>query len=226
VLRAVIFDFDGVITDSEMLHFDAFNRVLSRFNFLVSKQQYFKDYLGLRDIDVFEVVAEKLQPDRNKYVITELLEEKQQAFEHLVASDAGIIAGVREFLSMLSANEVPMAIYSGATLADIEMILAKAALADSFEVIVSAEQVRKGKPDPEGFLLALDRLNEKSTQPIAAGECIVIEDSHWGLEAAIAAEMHTVAVTNSYTADQLNMADTIITRLDELTMEDLHRLCG
>jgi beta-phosphoglucomutase-like phosphatase (HAD superfamily) len=91
---------------------------------------------------------------------------------------------------------------------------------------VSAEQVKKGKPHPDGFLVTLKKLNNIVTQPILPGQCIVIEDSHWGLEAAKKAGMHTIAVTNSYDADQLSMAEKIVTRLDELNMADLLQLCG
>jgi beta-phosphoglucomutase-like phosphatase (HAD superfamily) len=103
--------------------------------------------------------------------------------------------------------------------------LEKSRLGHFFEEIVSAEQIKKGKPDPEGFLLALTRLNEGSQNSITANECVVIEDSHWGLEAAKAAGMHTVAITNTYDAGQLTMAEKIVERFSELTIDDLKQLC-
>jgi len=72
----------------------------------------------------------------------------------------------------------------------------------------------------------LQKLNEGRQEPVAGEQCIVIEDSHWGLEAAKAAGMHTIAVTNSYSADRLSMAEKIVTRLDELSMGDLQQLCA
>jgi len=133
---------------------------------------------------------------------------------------------------MLFQNKIPMAIYSGALLSEIEMILCAASLTGKganlrsfFDVIVSAEQVKKGKPDPEGFLLALKLLNTKTNQAIKPQDCIVIEDSHWGLEAAQAAGMHPVAVTNTYSAEQLKPADKIIGNLSELTLDELQTLC-
>jgi len=127
---------------------------------------------------------------------------------------------------MLEDNDIPMAICSGALLTEVEMILEEARLRHLFEVIVSAEHVKKGKPHPEGFLLSLQRLNESRENPITANQCIVIEDSHWGLEAAKAAGMHTIAVTNSYAAEQLSMAEKIVARLNELGMNDLQQLCS
>jgi len=134
---------------------------------------------------------------------------------------------------MLKQNNIPMAICSGALLAEIELILEEGWLRSFFEVIVSAEQVKKGKPNPEGFLLTLQKLN-RIVSPAQAGiqnlilpnQCIVIEDSHWGLEAAKAAGMHTVAITNSYDADQLAMAEKVVTQLSELSIGDLQHLCA
>ena len=145
---------------------------------------------------------------------------------------ARTIEGVREFLNLLEQNHVPMAICSGALLSEIELILDEANLRSFFQTIVSAEHVKKGKPHPEGFLRALKRLNRVISEqaeiqkPIIANQCIVIEDSLWGLQAAKAAGMHSIAVTNSYEAEQLNLADKIVNNLKELRMEDLRMLCG
>lgn len=226
MLGAVIFDFDGVIADSEMLHFSAFNQVLRQFGAEIKKADYFKNYLGLTDIDLFGDLIDsgKLKVDAGK--IEDLFEQKTEIFQKLAASDCRIIEGVAQLLTMLKEADIPMAICSGAILSDIELILEAAKLRRFFDVIVSAEQVEKGKPAPDGFLLALAKLNESKQNPIAASECVVIEDSHWGLEAAKAAGMHTVAVTNSYNAEELKTAERIAARLDELTMDDLQRLCG
>ena len=154
-------------------------------------------------------------------------------FEKLAKTEGRIIEGVRDFLQMLSQNNIPMAICSGALLAEIELVLEQARLRSFFEVIVSAEFVKKGKPNPEGFLLTLQKLNRNlrrtpdgGQNPILPNQCIVIEDSHWGLEAARAAGMHTIAVTNSYDADQLTMAEKIVTGLGDLSIGVLQKLCS
>jgi beta-phosphoglucomutase len=223
---AIIFDFDGVITDSEILHLRAFNCVLAQHNIEITREDYYKEYLGLTDVDCFKALAEEGRLKLDEGGIEELVREKNQVFEEMVKTEGEIIDGVRDFLDMLKRNDIRMAICSGALLAEIELILGQARLGPFFEVIVSAEQIKRGKPDPEGFLLALQKLNEGQQRPIAGEQCIVIEDSHWGLEAAKAAGMHTIAVTNSYSADQLAMAEKIVARLDELTIDDLQRLCA
>ncbi len=226
MLRAVIFDFDGVIADSEMVHFTAFNRALKPYHVQISKEQYFKEYLGLTDRDLLKTLVEQGKLKIKESQIDAVARKKMDIFEESVRANADIIDGVVDFLRLLEQNNVAMAICSGALLAEIELILDKADLRRFFEVIVSAEQVAKGKPAPDGFLLTLEKLNEKSSEPIKANECVVVEDSHWGLEAAKAAGMHTVAVTNSYSADELGLAEIVVDSLSELTMEDLQNLCG
>ena len=225
MLQAVIFDFDGVITDSEILHLRAFNRVLAQCNIEIATKDYYKEYLGLTDVDCFNLVAERNQPALDDQSIENLVQQKNRIFEQLAQTDGKIIEGVRDFLEMLKENNIPMAICSGAVRAEIELILEQARLRSFFTVIVSAEEVKKGKPHPEGFLLTLQKLNKNREHLITAEQCLVIEDSHWGLEAARAAKMHTIAVTNSYDAGELSLAEKIVTRLDELNISDLQKLC-
>jgi beta-phosphoglucomutase len=226
MLRAVIFDFDGVITDSEVLHLRSFNQVLAQYGVEISTRDYYKKYLGLSDLDCFKALVDKKVLQKPAKGIESLAKEKTEVFEKLAKTEGRIIEGVRDFLQMLSQNNIPMAICSGALLTEIELVLEQARLRSFFEVIVSAEFVKKGKPSPEGFLLTLLKLNRNRQNPILPNQCIVIEDSHWGLEAAGAAGMHSVAVTNSYDADQLTLAEKIVTRLGDLSIDALQELCS
>lgn len=226
MLRVVIFDFDGVITDSEVLHLRAFNQVLTQYSIEISTKDYYREYLGFTDFDCFKTLIDRGILQKPTEEIENLVKEKNQVFEKLAKNEGQIIEGVRSFLEMLRQNDIPMAIYSGALLAEIELILEQAQLRSFFEVIVSAEFVKKGKPNPEGFLLTLQKLNHNRQNPILPNQCIVIEDSHWGLEAAKAAGMHAIAVTNPYEAEQLKPAEKIVTQLDELSIDNLQKLCG
>jgi len=226
MLKAVVFDFDGVITDSEILHLRAFNQVLAQYNVVISTKDYYTEYLGYTDVDCFRQLIQKGLLKTDKQGIEELVKQKNEVFEELAKTEGQIIEGVRDFLQMVKDNNIPMAICSGALLAEIELILEQAKLRDFFEVIVSAEQVKKGKPNPEGFLRALKKLNQGRQDPIEAEQCIAIEDSHWGLKAAKAAGMHTVAVTNSYDAKELATAEKIVGQLGELTINELQGLCS
>lgn len=224
MLQAVIFDFDGVITDSEILHFRSFNRVLAGYSAEITMKDYYKTYLGLTDVDCFNLLIREGHLKAGTQ-IEELVKQKNQIFNELAKTEGRIIEGVRDFLQMLRQNNIPMAICSGALLAEIELLLEEAKLRHFFEVIVSAEQVRKGKPSPDGFLLTLHKLNKGRQTPITAAQCVVMEDSHWGLAAAKAAGMHTIAITNSYDAQQLALAEKIVARLSELSIGDLQQLC-
>ncbi|HSV99566.1 MAG TPA: HAD family phosphatase [Sedimentisphaerales bacterium] len=226
MLRVVIFDFDGVITDSEILHFRAFNATLAPHGFELSKTKYYKDYLGMSDKDCFKTLIGEGRLRIQETQIPALIQQKTQVFERLARTEGRVIEGVREFIDLLVAAQVPIAICSGALRPEIELLLEEAGLRGRFDVIVSAEDVHRGKPDPEGFILTLQKLNDGWPDPIAPANCIVIEDSHWGLKAARAAGMKTIAVTNTYEAAQLRQADKVVARLNQLTMTDLQRVCS
>jgi len=226
MLKAVIFDFDGVITDSEVLHLRAFNQSLVPYGVEISTKDYYTNYLGFSDFDCYKILVDKGLLKIDERQIGGIIKEKSKIFEELTKTEGRTIEGVHDFLQMLEENNIPMAICSGSLLVEIEIMLEESKLRHFFAEIVSAEQVKKGKPHPEGFILALQKLNKNSRSPIAAGECIVIEDSHWGLQAGKAAGMHTVAVTNSYDAEQLTIAEKIVGHLNDLTIDEMHKLCS
>ena len=225
MLRAVIFDFDGVITDSEVLHLRAFNQSLVPYGVKISTKDYYTNYLGFSDFDCYKTLIDNGLLKIDELKIGEIICGKSKIFEELTRTEGRTIEGVHEFLQMIEENKIPMAICSGSLMVEIEVMLEGAGLRNFFAEIVSAEQVKKGKPHPEGFLLALQKLNKTCRPPIAANECIVIEDSHWGLQAGKAAGMHTIAVTNSYDAEKLTIAEKIVAHLNELTIGEMQQLC-
>jgi beta-phosphoglucomutase len=225
MLRAVIFDFDGVISDTEPTHLQAFNKVLAQYSIEISETEYYKDYLGLNDYEAFREMARAHNIQLCDDEIADLITQKGKIFEELVKSQSNIIEGTAEFLNMLKRNGIKMAICSGAVRSDIDVILSGTRLPDFFEVIVTADEVKESKPNPAGFNRALQKLNEKQDSKISPAECIVVEDSPWGLEAARKAGMHTLAVTNSYTAEELNMAEKVVAALGEVTINELQELC-
>ncbi len=226
MLGAVIFDFDGVLVDSEQIHHKAFNRVLAKFHYQLSSREYYDRFLGLSDEELLRIVNKERHLSLSNQQFGQLLGEKANLFKEMAATEAGIIEGVPKFLNMLSDDRIPMAICSGALLPEIEMILEGAGLRSYFDVIVSAEQVERGKPDPEGFLLALKLLNKKLNKSIKPEDCVVIEDSHWGLEAAKAAGLRAVAITNTYAAEHLKPADKVIEHLSDLSLAELNSMCS
>jgi len=226
VLKAVIFDFDGVISDSEPCHFAAANKVLDDFGIQLTRQQYYADYLGFTDYELFETVKKKYKTDFKGTSIEQLVERKAEVFQELIKQTDHLINGITELITELKKNNIKVAINSGAIAADIKIMLAGSAIENSFDVIVSADDITKGKPDPESYLLTLEKLNTVSDSPISAKQCVVIEDSRWGIISAKKAGMHVVAVTNSYTAEELKDAEMIIGSVRQLKISDLQKLCS
>lgn len=227
MLRAVIFDFDGVIADSEFLHYKALDKVFNLHGVHVPKEIHWEKYLGYTDIENIQAVSEDYHLNLSPGQVQELARQKAAFFNDLVREETAILDGVEALIDLLKQHHIRRAICSGAIRNDIEQMLAGSDLMDAFEVIITAEDVQKGKPDPQGYLLALRKLNQDEKNPINAAECVVIEDSHWGLAAAAAAGMHPVAITNTYPAEQLrDKAEMVIACLDELTIEELRNLCG
>ena len=227
MLKAVIFDFDGVVSDSEMLHYKALNEIFAKYGVDVPKKVHWQKYLGYSDIENIEAVSRDYDMGLTDEQVVEIARQKTEVFDELVKTETTIIDGVAEFVGMLTENGIPLAICSGSTASDIKLMLDGCEFANAFRAIITADDVSKGKPDPEGFLLALEKLNETiDGDRILPQECVVIEDSGWGLATAKTAGMHTVAVTNTYPAEKLaNLADIIVGKLNELTMDDLGKLC-
>ena len=225
MLQAVIFDFDGVICDSELLHYKALNATFNRYGVDVPKDVHWDKYLGYSDLDNIIAVNHDYKMGLTDEQVQQIIDKKKTVFDELVIKESIIIDGVPEFIQMLVDHNIRRAVCSGALRSDIELMLAGSSFANVFETIVTADDVKCGKPAPEGYLMSLDRLNTRGG-PIQPSECIVIEDSHWGLEAAAAAGMNPVGVTNTYSRDELDSkAKKIVDRLDELTMDDLNSLC-
>ncbi len=226
MLKAVIFDFDGVISDSEPCHFTAYNKVLADFGIRIEEEEYYAEYLGFTDYEAFEDIQKRHKIDYKGLSIEQLVDRKAVIFQELIGKGGHLIDGIVELVGELETNNIKLAVNSGATYADIEVMLAGSAIENSFDIIVSADDVSRGKPDPEGYLLALKKLNVISDSPISAKQCIVIEDSHWGITSAKRAGMPVIGVTNSYTAGELKDADMIIKSLRRLKISDMQKLCA
>ncbi len=226
MVKAVIFDFDGVISDSEPCHFAATNRVLEKFGIQIEKDRYYADFLGFTDAQMFEHINQKYQLALTNEQLAQCIQQKAYYFEQIIRKADHLIKGIPQFIKMIKAAGLKVGIYSGASLQDIELMLENSGFEDCFDVIVSADDVEKGKPDPEGFIKALNEINRIAQTNIAANQCIVIEDSQWGIVAAKKAGMKIIAVTNSYPAAELDEADLVIDSVSELKISDLERLCA
>jgi beta-phosphoglucomutase len=222
MLQAIIFDFDGVIADSEPLHLRAYQHVLGKEGLELTREEYYTRYLGFDDSGLFRALASDrglaITDDR----VDSWVDAKSQMVEDLLISDSVLFPEAAACIQAL-ARRVPMAIASGALGPEIELVLHNAGLASCFKTIASASDGVRGKPAPDLYLLALAKLRELAE--VDAAGCVAIEDSHWGLEAAKMAGLRTVAVTHTYPAHQLRGADLIVDRLSEITISKLEALC-
>jgi beta-phosphoglucomutase len=228
VLRAILFDFDGVVVDSEPLHWAALNEVLVLHGVTpVSKDYYFQNMLGLDDRGLFRDSFALAGIPLPAEMVAVLVAQKSQRLLALVGRHDILLAGAAEFIRAASGQYL-LAVCSGALRREIEAILEAAGLRERFSVIVAADDVQRGKPDPEGYLLTRRQLQAKHrlAPPLAAAECLVIEDSRPGIEAAKRAGMTCVAVTTSVGREMLISADAVVATLHEANAALLDRLFG
>lgn len=225
MLRALIFDFDGVIADAEPAHMRAFQEILGGEGIVLSKEEYYDRYLALDDKTFFMTVLRDRGINPDKGLIRSLMTRKSDCYDRLIKENIVIFPGVRGFIER-AYEKCVLAIGSGALRHEIEFILREAGIRERFNVIVSAEDVERCKPDPEVFTKALKRIND-SLPPmgeIYPNECLVVEDSIAGIKAARSAGMRCLAVTNSYPAERLFQADMIVSSLEEVEFEALEAL--
>jgi HAD superfamily hydrolase (TIGR01509 family) len=223
MLRAIIFDCDGVIADTEPLHLAAFQRVLAEEGLSLAEGDYYDRYLALDDRSCFMRLYEERGRDLDPKKLNELMARKAAYLEPAIRERLRIFPGVERFVRGAAAR-FPLAIASGALRHEIELILDAARLLDCFCAIVSAEDVSMGKPHPEPFLKALALINEVRSEAIRPEECIVVEDSIQGIEAARAAGMRCLAVTNSYGRELLSGADLLVGSLTGIDLCQLEAI--
>jgi len=217
-IKAVVFDFDGVLADSEPLHLKAYQALLEPHGIHLDQRTYCERYLGYDDEGALERIAEDNGLMLGDEEIEMLILEKGRVFEALVGARDVLYPGAADCVRRLSAAW-PVGVASGALRADIELILRGARLGDLFRFIVAAGDTDRTKPAPDPYLKAAE------LHGVPPGACVAIEDSHWGLESARAAGMRTVAVTHTYPRHELTgAADAIVDALSELTVDFIGRL--
>ena len=222
-LQAIVFDFDGVIADSEPLHLKAFQRVLAEDGMTLGEDEYFNRYLGYDDVGVFEAIARDRALPWTAGHVTELVARKGMKLQALISGGEVLFPGAPAFIRAAAA-EVPVAIASGALRHEILQILESVALHELFAAIVASGDTPASKPSPAPYLLAFERLQERAAKKLDPHRCVAIEDSSWGLESARQAGLRCVGVTTSYTSVELPGAELVVEGLHALTLPMLDAL--
>jgi beta-phosphoglucomutase len=212
LISAIVFDFDGVLVDSEPLHLRAYQEVLERFGLSLPREKYYASYLGYDDRGVFTAVADARDWPLDEQKLGDLIEEKSRVFDALLAGGDLLYAGAAECVARLAAVW-PLGIASGAARPEIEHTLRSSGLDRHFRFVVAAGETPIGKPAPDPYRKAATLHGH----PPAA--CVAIEDSRWGIESAKAAGLWCIGITHTYPVSELLQADAIVTSLAELTPE-------
>ncbi len=224
MLRAIVFDFDGVIANSEPLHYRGYRDVLAEEGVALTAADYYAHYLGYDDVGAFEKIGEDRGAPWTAAQIAGLVARKAVRLEALERGVSVLFPGSADAIRA-AADSVPIAIASGARGDEIRRVLERERLIHYFAAIVAAEDTPVSKPAPDPYLRALARLAPVCGGGLAASECVAIEDSLWGLESARGAGMRTVAVTTSYDRTVLSgAADLVISSLEEFDVRVLVRL--
>ena len=223
MLRAIIFDFDGVLVDSEPIIMRLTQQVAAREGWTLSEADYYRELIHLDDRAMVERLGQlhgrAIDPAHRQ----ELVEWKTRAYQEIIKDGLPPMPGAVEFLNEVAAR-FPLAIASGSLRPEIEYLLEKAGLRDKFSVMVTASECERSKPDPQGYLMALEalgRLPRFARQPLGAVECLAIEDSAGGVDAAHAAGMKCLALTYSCPAAELAHADWVCGRFAEVDLAEV-----
>ncbi|MBI3034181.1 HAD family phosphatase [Candidatus Woesearchaeota archaeon] len=213
MIKAVIFDMDGVIIDSEPLHFAAYKKVLERHGKTITADVY-KKWFGIQP----RVTLRHFLGIDDEEKLKELALEKDSYFRESVRRDLKPINGSVELLHKIKSLGYKVALATAATQGNADLILGKLSLGNFFDAVVTAADTKKGKPDPEVFIKAAEKLNAKPD------ECVIVEDSKHGIQAARNAGMKCIAVATTHKPDELAIADIVVNSIMEIKLSMLKEL--
>jgi beta-phosphoglucomutase len=213
MLQAVVFDFDGIIVDTEPVHYQAFQAILQPYDLGYSWQEYLDRYIGYDDRDAFREVFCSAGKTLGDQQLAEMIVKKAKVFEEIIKHGVTPYPGVVPLIGAISGS-LPLALCSGALSRDITPILKCLEISHAFDAIVTADDVPASKPDPASYVLTLQRLAaafpDRQFKPEA---CLAIEDTPAGIASARGAGLQVLAVTNSYGAERLSGATKVIESL-------------
>jgi HAD superfamily hydrolase (TIGR01509 family) len=220
VIRAIVFDFNGVIVDDETPHLVCFQQALAETRLALTKEEYYGAYLGMDERTCAALLLERRDGTCDEKEVVRIAERKAELFrDHTARHKPLLFPGVVEFVKAAK-GRYSLAIASGGRKEQIQEVLAGSRIECDFEVIVAAEDCPIGKPDPAIYLMTLERLNGRTSASLMRPEeCLVLEDSLAGIRSAKAAGMRVVALATTYPVEKLYEADGIVRTLEGLTPE-------
>ena len=204
---ALVFDFNGTLSDDEPVMCEIFQTLFAEHGKPLTEREYYDELAGLSDPEIVRTWLGADHPD-----VDAVIQERIDRYRTAVGDGSTVHEHVREAVRYAAAR-VPLAICSGAARAEIEPVVSAAGIADCFRAIVSSDDVVRGKPDPEGYLAALDALGTR--------DALVFEDTEAGIASAKAAGLRVIAKLGTLEPGRLRQADELVERIDA----DLIRRC-
>jgi beta-phosphoglucomutase len=225
MLKAIVFDFDGVLVDSEPLHYQSLLAATADLGVKLSYDEYLRDYLGYDDRDTFHLLlthhCRRADLAADKEFMAQICHRKTRCFHEIAAAGVPMIPGSRELIQQAQ-PVLPLAIASGAGRAEIDVVLRGLSLENGFPVIVSADDVTHSKPHPRTYQLAYERLTHRYPQArLEPAQCLAIEDSAAGVASARAAGLRTLALRTTSSCEDLSAAHRVAQNLRDVKLPTL-----
>ncbi len=213
-----LFDWDGVIIDSHDQHEESWSKLAVEENKKLP-ENFFKMTFGMRNENIIPNFFSTWINVTNHREITRLANRKEEIYREIIISD-GIepLPGVQDLLRSLKSEQIACSIASSTPIANIEAVMSIIKLSDYFDAITAAEDVSNGKPSPEVFLKAAEKIK------VDPKNCVVFEDAHVGIEAGLAANMHVIAVATTHPIESLGNAHTVTENLKSIDAEKIKML--
>jgi beta-phosphoglucomutase len=208
MIKAILMDFNGVVINDEPLQMKAYQEILSEHGVALTDEDYYSS-LGMDDRTFVEAAYKRAGKEVSLETVKEINRSKRKKWAEMVKDELPLFDDIQNFIEKMS-REFSLGVVSMANREDIEHVLERSNLRPFFDVIVSAEDVSACKPDPECYRTGFRQLDAMRTHgghlPITHEECLVIEDSPPGIAAAKAADLRTLGVTNTVSAEKLRTA--------------------
>lgn len=227
-LKAVLFDFNGVIINDELIQEQLIAEILIGENLRPSPQEYQQVCLGRSDRACLKEILSRRGRVITEDYLTKLIAAKAQAYQKQLDAleKLPIYPGLEDLIYQIQAAGLQMGVVTGAPRSEVELVLERAELAQHFSAIITADDLKASKPEPDGYLLAVEHLNQQHPNlQLQPSDCLVIEDTSAGIEAAKRAGMQVVGVANTYPFHMLQrQANWTVDYLHELELERVQQV--
>ena len=213
-LQAVLWDLDGVIADTGNYHCRAWQEIFTPMGIEFTEEHFIKHFGQRNDT----IIRDTVSPSISQEELDNIADRKEETYRRLVADNIRALPGAVELLKALDEDMIPSALASSAPPENVNIIVRGLEIESLFKAVACGREVTEGKPSPQVFLLAAEKLK------INPANCVVIEDAVAGVRGAKRAGMKCVAVTNSHSGDSLKEADLVVKTLEDVDVEKLRNL--